>query len=159
MKRSLKLFFFLLTAWFLTMCDTNVCGCVQYDLDILIAIEDAGGNDLLDPTLEGHLEEGDIALYHEIKGELKKYEWNHEGKGIAFETGGEHNRIHINSNPTRGNKVVTVLRVQDHPDIRIVTKVNGENGARVEKIWYKDQLVWPVAGNTDGFRSITVTLE
>lgn len=158
MKRSLKLFLFLFTAWLLTMCDTNVCGCVIYDLGITVAIEDTDGNDLLDPTRESHLEEHDITLYHEIKGELRTYQSISKGEGLILETGGGHNHVFIRSNATAGNKVVTVLRVKDHPDIRIVTKVNGENGARVEKIWYKDQLVWPVAGN-DGFRSITVTLE
>ena len=73
MKRSFTLAFFFLTAWFLTSCDTESCGCVTFDLGIEIAIEDATGNDLLNPSAEGHFTEQEIDMYYEVKGKLKTY--------------------------------------------------------------------------------------
>lgn len=164
MKRSFTLVFFFLTAWFLTACDTQSCGCIIYDLGIEVAIEDAAGNDLLNPSTDGYFEKQDIDMYYEIKGKLRTYASMNEGtqmdnpKGFIIRPDETRYYLYITSNPTAGNKVVTILRIKDHPDIRLVTRVNGKNGGRVEKIWYNDQLVWPVAGNND-FRRITITID
>jgi hypothetical protein len=163
MKCSFKLVFFFLTAWFLTACDTDSCACTIVDIGIEVSIEDAAGNDLLNPLTEGYFEKKDIDMYYEINGKLKTHASMSPGAQLNNPEGftispGDRYHLNISSNPTAGNKVVTLLRIKDLPDIRLVTKVNGRNGSQVEKIWYKDQLVWPVPGN-DSFRRVTITLD
>lgn len=164
MKRSFYLACFFLTAWFLTGCDTDSCACVTYDLGIEVAIEDAAGNDLLDPSTEGYFSAQHIDMYYEINGKLKTHASMSSGQldnpdGFTIGPHGDEYLLHLSSNPTPGKKVVTILRINDHPDIRLVTRVNGENGARIEKLWYNDQLIWPSTSGTMDLRKVTVTLE
>jgi hypothetical protein len=145
--RRFNLVFFLLSGWFLTGCDTDSCGCVTVNLGIELAIEDAAGNDLLNPSTEGYFTEQDIDLYYEINGKLETHASMSSGQlnnpdGLTIGSDGTRYLLGLSSNPTAGKKVVTLVRIKDKPDIRLVTQVNGDNGKRVEKIWYKDQLVW-----------------
>ncbi|CAN0513875.1 unnamed protein product, partial [Phaeothamnion confervicola] len=152
---------FFLTGWFFTACETQSCGCVNYDLGIEVVIEDAAGKDLLDPSTDGYFNEQNITMLYEIKGKLENYGSMVGGdnpKGFTIYPNGDRYVLSLFSNPTAGSKVVTLLRIKDHPDVKLVTKVNGENGKRIEKIWYKDQLVWPVSKN-DYSRTVTVTID
>jgi hypothetical protein len=164
MKRSFTLVFFFLTVWFLTGCETDSCGCTTYDLNIEVAIEDAAGNDLLDPSTKEYFEAQDIEMFYEIGGKLKTYASTNGGapadhpKGFAIRPGDTGYVLDIFSNPTAGKKVVTLLRINGHPDIKLVTQINGSNGKRIEKLWYNDQLIWPTSGAM-GFRKVMVTLE
>lgn len=161
--RHFTLVFFFLTSWLLTACDTNSCGCVTYDLNIEVTIEDAMGNDLLNPSTVGYFTEEDIDMYYEIDGKLKTHASMAPGAQLdnpeGFTIGSDGNRylLSLSSNPTAGKKVVTILRIKDHQDIRLVTRVNGENGARVEKLWYNDQLVWSSDSQTSPH--VTVILD
>lgn len=163
MKRFFRLAFFFLTGWFLTACDTESCACVTYDLGIDVSIEDSAGNDLLNPSTEGYFAERDIDMFYEIKGKLKTYASTVGGaqsdnpEGFFIRPGDTEYVLDIFSNPTPGKKVVTILRIKDHPDIRLVTQVNGENGAHVKKLWYNDQLVW--SSGTQTLRHVTIILE
>lgn len=165
MKRSFALAFFFLTVWFITGCDTSSCGCATYDLNIEVVIEDAAGNNLLDPSTANHFTEQDIDMFYEVKGKLRTYASmgsgqvdNPKGFDIGLDQAQTQYLLYLSSNPTAGKKVVTILRIKDKPDIRLVTRVNGGDGARIEKVWYQDQLVWPVPGN-EYSRRITVTID
>lgn len=163
MKSSFKLLILFLSGWFLTACETDSCGCIVMDVGIEVAIADSEGNDLLDPSIEGYFSEQDINMYYEINGKLKTHASMSSGHlddpdGFSIEQHENRYILFLSSNPTAGKKVVTILRIKDHPDIKLVTTVNGENGKRIEKIWYNDQLVWPVSGQGD-YRRVTITLD
>jgi hypothetical protein len=160
--RRFNLVFFFLSGWFLTACDTDSCGCVIYNLGIEVAIQDAAGNDLLNPSTEGYFTEQDIDMYYEINGKLKTHASMSSGQldnpdGLTIWPDETRYLLSISSNPTAGRNVVTLIRIKDQPDIRLVAQVNGKNGRRVEKVWYKDQLVWSVDMQTAPL--VTVVLD
>lgn len=164
MKRSFSLLFFFLTVWFFTACETDSCGCVTYDLDIEVAIQDAAGNDLLNPSTDGYFSEHDIDMFYEINGKHKTYASLASGahldnpKGFTIIPRDSRFVLSMMSNPTAGKKVVTLLRIKDHPDIKIVTKVVNRNGEKVKEVWYNDVLVWPGTDSTTG-RLVEVTID
>jgi hypothetical protein len=160
--RRFNLVFLFLSGWFLTACDTDSCGCVIYNLGIEVAIQDAAGNDLLNPSTEGYFTEQDIDMYYEINGKLKTHASMSSGQldnpdGLTIWPDETRYLLSISSNPTAGRNVVTLIRIKDQPDIRLVAQVNGKNGRRVEKVWYKDQLVWSVDMQTAPL--VTVVLD
>jgi hypothetical protein len=161
--RRFNLVFLFLSGWFLTACDPDSCGCTTMNLGIEVAIEDAMGNDLLDPSTERYFAEQDIDMYYEINGSLKTHASMAPGAqldnpdGFEITSDGTRYLLGINSNPTPGKNVVTLVRIKDQPEIRLVTQVNGTNGSRIEKIWYKDQLVWSIGMQT--LPRVTVILD
>ncbi len=163
MKRFLMLLTFFLSTWFLTGCDEEKCECRIMNTGIEVAIQDAAGKNLLDPSTEGAFTRQDIKMFYEIKGKLKTHASLSSGvqldnpEGFTISSTGTQYFLNITSNPTAGKEVVTILKIKDQPDVRLVTTIKGEGGSRIEKIWYKDQLVWSVDMQT--FPHVTVVLD
>ena len=130
---------------------------------IEVAFQNSAGNDLLNPATEGYLAKQDINMFYEIKGKLRTHASLAPGaqldnpEGFTLNSNGTQYLLNISSNPTAGKEVVTILRIKNQPDIRLVTTVNGDGGSRIDKIWYKDQLVW--SNDMQTFPSVTVVLD
>src|SRR5687767_12718539 len=115
--KCFNLVFFFLSGWFLTACDTDSCGCMIVNLGIEVAIEDASGNDLLNPSTEGYFAEQDIDMYYEIDGKLRTHSSMSSGQldnpdGLTIGLNGTQYLLYLSSNPTAGKNVVTILRVK-----------------------------------------------
>lgn len=163
MKRSSILLVLFLSGWFLTGCDEEKCECRIMNTGIEVAIQDAAGKNLLDPSTNGYFAKQDIKMFYEIKGKLRTHASLAPGaqldnpEGFSIGSNGTQYFLNISSNPTPGKEVITILKIKDQADVRLITTVNGDGGSRIEKIWYKDQLVWSVDMQT--FPRVTVVLD
>jgi hypothetical protein len=138
------------TAMFFS-CDSDD-QAVVVDIDINLTIEDADGNDLLNAEIGNFIQSGAIHVFYEINGKRETYQSVNQGTALDLpegfyiipSDGVRKAQLTIFSNPTVGDQVVTVIEIDGRDDVRLVTKVTRKKGnTRVEKIWYKDNLVWP----------------
>lgn len=139
-------------------CSDQHSHAVIVDLDINITIENANGEDVLNPAVSGSVTANNISVFYEINGELETYLSLSNGdsdnpSGFTLnppdgsDTFGGRYFLTIFSNPTEGEPL-TIIKVEGMEDINLVTKVVRSNGnTRITEIRYKDELVWPVEGN------------
>lgn len=126
---------------------------VVVDVNVYMTIEDADGNDLLNPATENYIKPESIHILYEIGGNRETYESINQGATLDKPAGffvsppeGEFTkyRLTIFTNPTGGDHVVTIIEVEGHEDIILVTEVSRKKGNTiVQKIWYKDALIYP----------------
>ena len=136
-------------------CESENDEGVVVSIDITLTIEDKQGNDLLNPETEDFIDQNDIKVVYEIAGKRESYITlndnaildNPAGFSVYHAEGADRFHLNIFSNPTKG-KAITIVELEGHEDITLVTEVSKKNGNTiVEKIWYKDNLVWPTEIN------------
>jgi hypothetical protein len=139
---------FILLIGILSECSDQSDCCINHDLGITVELQNADGADMLNPSTAGNIKEQDIELYYEIKGQLKTYASLGNGavldnpKGFIVQSDGAKYFLHVFSNPTEGNNVVTLIRIKDRPEITLVTQVRDDHGKRITELRYNEQLVW-----------------
>lgn len=122
--------------------------CINVMLSIDVELQNADGVDLLNSTTPGFIAKKDTRVYYEIRGKLETYRSLNTGamldnpEGFAIQNDGIKYFLHVFSNPTVGNNIVTLIRIKDRPEIRLVTKVESNHGKQVTELRYNDQLVW-----------------
>src|SRR5688500_53091 len=113
MRKLLGPALFIFLILILSGCDDQSDCCTNYDLGISVELQNANGLDMLNPSTAGNIKAQDIELYYEIKGELKTYaslsNWAvlDNPKGFDVQSDGTKYFLHVFSNPTPGNDVVT----------------------------------------------------
>jgi hypothetical protein len=165
MRKLLAPALFIFLIGMLTGCSDQADCCINYDLGITVELQTADGADMLNPSTAGNITEQDIEMYYEIKGQLKTYSSLSNGavldnpKGFIVQSDGAKYFLHVFSNPTEGNDVVTLIRIKDRPEIRLVTKVKDDHGKRITELRYNDQLVWANTMSSQQYPVVTVKFD
>jgi len=137
---------------------------VVVDVTVHLTIEDADGNDLLEPDGANAIDASDIHLFYEVNGSKVSFESVNSGTQLDYPKGffigpsdgtnafeGKH-VLTIFSNPAAGDDVITIIEVEGHEDITLSTKVSKKNGNTVvQSIRYKGDVVWPTDGDVPKF--------
>ena len=151
MKKPLIPALFIFLAGSLVMCSDQRDCCTNNYLNIEVELQNIDGTDMLNPSTSGYIKKQDIELYYEINGNLETYVSLNEGamldnpEGFDMQSDGAKYFLQVFSNPTAGNNVITLIRIKDRAEIRLVTKVEDNHGRQITKLWYNDQLIWSTA--------------
>ena len=138
------------------------------DLMINLTIESSDGKDLLNPNTPNAIKAGDINIFYEINGKRETYLSTSNAYKLDNPAGFTVNKpdnsfgnkyfLTIFSNPDVNNNSITVIAVSGREEIKIISEVTQtSNSHSIAKIWYKNNLVWPIAGN-DGPKYVQTTL-
>jgi hypothetical protein len=147
-------------------CDKN--DAINVDLDIFITLENQAGVDLLNPQSPNPIKEEGIKIFYEINGVRETYQSTNEGTILDNPDGftiyppdGSFNGnyyINLFSNPIEGI-ATTIIEVLGHNDIVLTTEVSGADGGRmIKKIWFNNDLVWPIDNNNIGPAYVRIVL-
>jgi len=171
-----KILFFCIVLGFMLSCkeDIQVRDGVYVSLRIHLTIESTDGIDLLNPNTPNGIREEYIGMFYEIDGKRETYASTSNAISLDNSKGFTLNAPTISTQPIDifGNKYfltifsnglvssnsITVLAVSGKDVITLRTEVLKTSGStRIVKIWYKNVLVWPIAGN-DGPAYVRIIL-
>jgi hypothetical protein len=165
MRKLLTPTFFIFLIGILSGCSDQSDCCTNYDLGITVELQNADGADMLNPSTAGNIQEQDIEMYYEVNGQLKTYASLSNGavldnpKGFIVQSDGSKYFLHVFSNPTEGDNVVTFIRIKERPEIKLVTKVEDDHGRRVTELRYNNQLVWANTMSSQQYPIVTVKFD
>lgn len=134
-------------------------------LSIEVKLQNADGSDLLNSLTPGFIAKKDISVFYEINGKLETYQSLNKGaildnpEGFVVQNDGTKYFLHVFSNPTTGNNVVTLIRIKDRPEIKLITKVEDNHGRQVTELRYNDQLVWSNSMSSKQYPIFTVKFD
>lgn len=149
----------------LSSCSEQSDCCTNIELSINVEIQNANGADMLNPSTSGSISNLDIEVYYEIDGRFETYRSLNKGaildnpKGFDLQSKDTSYFLRVFSNPTPGNSVVTLIRIKDHPEVRLVTKVEDNHGRQVTELRYLDQLVWSNTMSSKQYPVVTVKFD
>jgi hypothetical protein len=135
---------------------------------IYLTVESIKGSDLLDPGTPNAIRAEDISIFYEINGKKETYLSTSNAYKLDNPAGFTLNKptnsfgnkyfLMIYSNPVVSNKSITVIAISGREEIEIISEVTQTaNSHSIAQIWYKNNLVWPIAGN-DGPKYVQTTL-
>lgn len=164
MKKLLTLMLFVFLLGFLVSCSDQSDCCTNNDLNIEVELQHVDGTDMLNPSTAGHIPKQDIEVFYEIEGKFETYASLNEGasldnpEGFDVQSDGTKYYLHVFSNPTAGDHVVTLIMIKDRSEIRLITKVADDHGKQIKELWFNDQLVWSTPASQSSPR-VTVKID
>jgi len=165
MKKLLAPALFVFLFGILSTCSDQTDCCTNIFLDVQVELQNADGADMLNPATPGYINDHDIEMYYEIDGKLETFVSINKGAildnplGFAVQSDGTKNLLRVSSNPTEGNNVVTIIRIKDRPEIKLVTKVEDDHGRRITELRYNDQLIWANTMSSQQYPAVTVKFD
>jgi hypothetical protein len=151
-------------------CDKGEPGAaVVVDLSIDLNLENAAGQDLLNPATLNAIQEDDITVYYDIDGEKKtcaevnaanndRLDYPNGFLISAPAMGTGQYTLRLFSNSFVSNATTTTINIEDREEIELVTKVTrNEGNILIEEIWYKEDMVW--SKNSAVPKHLTIVLE
>lgn len=144
----MKRYFLLVVLAGLFSCTDQSDCCTNIELGIDVEIQNSSGSDMLNSTTPGNVAVEDVSVFYDINGRHETYSSINKGavldnpEGFILQSDGARNFLHVFSNPTVGNSVVTIIKIRGRSDIELVTQVKSNHGKQITNVWLDDQLVW-----------------
>jgi hypothetical protein len=156
--------FFVCLASLLSGCTDQQDCCTHIDLSIDVELKNSSGADMLDPSTSGYIPKQDISVFYEVDGRLETYVSMNEGAVLDNPSGfmiiqPDGYLLRIYGNPTPGKDVITLIRIKDRQEIRLVTNVEKNNGIQITELRYNDQLVWANTMSSQQSPRVTVVVD
>lgn len=167
--KKLSLLLVMMCAAILFSCDKDEpSAAVVVDLTIDLNLENANGQDLLNPATPNAIHDNDIKVFYDVDGAQLTYTELNQTHGelldypggffiIQPEVGATKYTLRVFGNSTIGEAVKTTLKIDGREEIEFTTRVQHANGnILIEEIWLKENLIW--SRNSENPKYFTIVL-